>query len=68
MKYMKLEDVMKKYKDEWILAEVLKTDSQTKEPVKLKLLKHSKDRDEVDEAMRKTKAKHLTAFYTGKIG
>lgn len=62
---MKIKDVKKKYKNEWVLAEVLKEGLD--EPEEVRVIKHSKDRDEIHKALEKTKAKHTYHFYTGKI-
>ncbi|MEW6620751.1 MAG: hypothetical protein AB1422_15685 [bacterium] len=63
---MKLKEVKEKYTDEWVLAEVLKED-ELGEPTELKVITHSKDRDETYDAMKKVKGKYSYHFYTGKI-
>ena len=63
---MKIEEVRKLYKDEWVLAEVLKAD-EIGQPIEVNVIAHSKNRDETYEAMKHTKAKDITHFYTGEI-
>jgi riboflavin synthase len=63
---MKLENVKKKYKDEWILAEVLEEDEEG-EPTEIKVIAHSKNRDHTYDAMKKVKGKYSYHFYTGAI-
>ncbi|MGB3457730.1 MAG: hypothetical protein WBB08_00230 [Halobacteriota archaeon] len=63
---MKIEEIKKRYKDEWVLVEVLAED-ELREPVEVELIAHSKSRNDTYEAMRKTKAKDIAHFYTGKI-
>jgi hypothetical protein len=50
---MKIEEIKKRYKDEWVLVEVLAED-ELREPVEVELIAHSKSRDDTYEAMRKT--------------
>lgn len=54
---MKLKDVEEKYRDEWVLAEVLKEDASG-EPTELKVIAHSKNRDDTYDAMEKVKGKY----------
>ena len=61
---MKIEEIKRKYRDEWVLAEVIEESGQ---PTEVKLIAHSKSRDDTYEAMRKTKAKDIAHFYTGAI-
>jgi len=63
---MKIEELKKRYKDEWVLVEVLAED-KLREPVEVVLIAHSKSRDDTYEAMKKTKAKDIAHFYTGEI-
>lgn len=63
---MTIETVKRRYKDEWVLAEVLEQD-ELGEPIKLKVLKHSKSRDEIDEALEEFKYLFTYQFYTGKL-
>jgi len=62
----KIEDIKKRYKDEWVLVRVEKAD-ELGQPTQVELIAHSKSRDETYEAMRKTKAKDIAHFYTGEI-
>lgn len=62
----KIEDIKKRYKDEWVLVRVEKID-EIGQPTEVKLIAHSKSRDETYEAMRKTKATDIAHFYTGEI-
>jgi len=61
---MKIEEIKRKYRDEWVLAEVIEESGQ---PTEVKLIAHSKSRDDTYEAMRKTKAKDIAHFYTVEI-
>jgi hypothetical protein len=63
---MKLKEVEKKYRDEWVLAEVLKED-KSGEPIEVNVIAHSKNRDDTYDAMEKVKGKYSYHFYTGKI-
>ena len=63
---MKIGEIKKRYKDEWVLVEVLEED-ELREPVEVELIAHSKSRDDTYEAMKKTKAKDIAHFYTGEI-
>ena len=63
---MKLKEIEEKYNDEWVLAEVLK-DDEFGEPIELKVIAHSKNRDDTYDAMKKVKDKYSYHFYTGKI-
>jgi|LGVD01.1.fsa_nt_gb hypothetical protein len=63
---MKTEEIKKRYKDEWVLVEVLAED-ELREPVEVKLIAHSKARDEISETLKETKTKYTYQFYTGEI-
>jgi len=63
---MKIEEIKRKYRDEWVLAEVIEED-ESGQPTEVKLIAHSKSRDDTYEAMRKTKAKDIAHFYTVEI-
>lgn len=63
---MKIEDLKKQYKDEWVLVEVLEED-ELNMPTNVRLIAHSKNRDDTYKAMKESKAKHLAHFYTGEI-
>ncbi len=63
---MKIEEIKEAYKDEWVLVEVLEEDD-LKRPTNVKIIAHSKNRDDTYEAMSRTKAKHIAHFYTGEL-
>ena len=64
---MTVEALKRKYKDEWVLAEVLETDAQG-HPTRVRLIAHSKNRDEVYRALRTVPdGKHVCTLYTGEI-
>ena len=63
---MKLKEVEDKYRDEWVLVEVLK-ENEAGEPTHVKVIAHSKNRDFTYDAMNKIKGKYSYHFYTGKI-
>lgn len=64
---MKISEVKKKYKNTWVLAEVIKMD-EVNQPVDVKPILASKDRDEVYDAIAKVPKGKLTAtLYTGKM-
>lgn len=62
---MKIEDIKKKYKDEWVLVEVERAD-ETDRPTEGNVIKHSKARDEIYEEQRSVKG-DIAIIYTGKI-
>ena len=63
---MKAKEIEKKYKDEWVLVEVLKED-ELGEPTEVKVIAHSKNRDDTYAAMKRAKGKYTYHFYTEKI-
>ncbi len=63
---MNINEVKKKYKDEWVVAEILKED-ELGTPIKVKVLAHSKSRDVTYKALREAKDKYTYHFYTGEI-
>jgi len=64
---MKVSQLKKKYKNQWVLAEVLKEGSFN-EPVEVKPLAHSPLREKVYDYLSKVqKGKYVATFYTGKI-
>jgi len=63
---MKIKEVEERYKNEWILAEILKED-ENGQPIEVKVIAHSKNRDDTYAAMKKAKGKYTYHFYTGKI-
>ncbi len=66
---MKIEEVKQKYKDEWVLGEVLKEDTRTGEPLEINVIAHSRNRDDTYDAMllASKKYKHLCHLYSGEI-
>jgi len=64
---MKISEVNKKYKNQWILAEVLEQD-ELSQPIKVKVITRSSDRDKIyEEIARLPRGFRVTTFYTGKI-
>ena len=63
---MDIDKIKERYKDEWVLVEVVKYD-EIGQPVEGNVIAHSRNRDDTYEAMTKTKAKQLYHIYTGKI-
>lgn len=63
---MKIDEIKHKYKDEWVLVEVVKVD-ENGQLIEGNVIAHSRNRDDTYEAMKKTKAKDTAHFYTGKI-
>jgi len=61
-----IEEIKKKFKDEWVLMEVFEKDElgQTKSG---KVIAHSKNRDDTYAALKKTMGVHTLHFYTGEI-
>ena len=64
---MDIAELKRTHKDEWVLAEVLEIDEEGA-PKRVKLIKHSKDRDEVYKGLSEVKkGKHICTLYTGEI-
>lgn len=64
---MKIAELKKKFKNRWVLAEVLKED-ELNQPVEVKLIKTSADPNKLYEDMAKLpQGKTFTTFYTGKM-
>lgn len=64
---MKVKELYKKYKNQWVLAEVLK-ENKINEPIEVKPLYHSPDREKVYDYLGKIKkGTYVATFYTGKI-
>jgi len=61
---MNIEKITKTYKDEWVLVEVLKEDKEGN-PLDVKLIAHSKNRDDTYDKLKDTKGKYICHFYTG---
>lgn len=63
---MKIKTLMRKFKNEWVLAKVLKEDKHIG-VVEAEPIAHSKNRDEVYDALLKVKkGQHVMTLYTGK--
>lgn len=68
---MKISEVNKKYKNTWVLAEVLKEDGLN-QAVEVKPIATSKDKNEIYDKLAslsasRTSGKTFTTIYTGKI-
>ena len=63
---MKIEDVRKKYPDQWVLVEVTKIDRRGN-IIEGTVIANSKNRDDTYRKMKETKAKDIAHFYTGEI-
>lgn len=64
---MKISEVKKKFKNTWVLAQVLKEDRLNR-AVDVKPIFTDKDRNKVyDKITTLPKGTHITTFYTGKI-
>lgn len=64
---MKIAEVNKKYKNTWVLAEVLKQD-KLDQPVDVKPIMVSKDRNELYKRMATLpRGTHVATLYTGEI-
>lgn len=63
---LSIKQIKERFKNEWVLVEVLEKD-ELNQPAKAKVIAHSKNRDDTYDAMKKTKAKDISHFYTGKI-
>ncbi|MGA1796658.1 MAG: hypothetical protein ACMUIL_12445, partial [bacterium] len=50
----------------WVLVEILKED-ELGQPIDIRLLAHSKSRDDIYAELRETKSTYVSIFYTGKI-
>ena len=60
-----IKDVMKKYKNEWLLIKVTVVDDQD-QPAEGEIISHSKNRDEIYDAQKKFKG-DLYITYSGKM-
>ena len=61
-----IENIKEDYKDEWVLVEIITEDDKGR-PIDVELLKHSKNRDDIYDALKLTKRKYTFQFYTGSI-
>jgi len=62
---VKVEEIKKKYREEWVLAEVIEED-EFGQPTEVELIAHSKARDEIYEKQRELN-KDIAIIYTGAI-
>ena len=68
---MKISEVKKKYKNTWVLAEVLKEDELNR-AIEVQPIKTSRDKNELYDKLasfpqNKTVGKTFTTIYTGKV-
>ncbi|MBU2461582.1 hypothetical protein KKH65_01755 [bacterium] len=63
---MNIKDIEERYKDEWVLVEVMKEDELGR-TIEGRVIAHSRNRDDTYVAMKETKAKDIAHFYMGKI-
>lgn len=64
---MKVSEVKKKFKNTWVLAEVVK-ENELNQPTDVKPIMASKERDEIYDRMAKLpRGKKVATLYTGKI-
>lgn len=64
---MKVAEVKKKFKNTWVLAEVLKED-ELNQPIEVKPIMSSDDRNKLyDKIATLPKGTHVATLYTGKI-
>lgn len=62
---MTIQEIKSRFKDEWVLVEILEED-ELQRPQKVRLIIHSKIRDEIYEALKEYRG-YTYQFYTGKI-
>jgi hypothetical protein len=62
---MNIEELKKRYKDEWLLVKITMTDEQDR-PIEGEVLLHSKNRDEIYEAQKHLK-EYLYITYSGEM-
>jgi hypothetical protein len=62
---MNIEELKKRYKDEWLLVKITITDEQDR-PIEGEVLLHSKNRDEIYEAQKHLK-EYLYITYSGEM-
>ncbi|HLC69119.1 MAG TPA: hypothetical protein VJH24_04735 [Candidatus Bilamarchaeaceae archaeon] len=60
---MKMDEMKKRFEDEWVLAKVLELD-ELDQPKEVEVIAHSKNRDEIYDKQKKMKG-FLAIFYTG---
>ena len=62
---MKIQDIIDKYHNEWILVNVEKI-NEINQPVEGQLILHSKNRDDIYKKMKSVKG-HTYTMFTGKV-
>jgi hypothetical protein len=62
---MRLEEIKEKFKDEWVILEVLKED-EIGQPIEGKVIAHSRERDEVYKKQREMEG-DIAVFYAGEV-
>lgn len=60
-----MEEIEEKFKDEWVMIEVLEEDEYEK-PTKGRVIAHSKSRDEIYDLL-KDKTGDISVFFAGEI-
>jgi len=60
-----INEIKKRFKDEWVLVEVIEKDNLNR-PSKGKVITHSKNRNEIYDALKKARGKHTYQFHTGR--
>lgn len=64
---MTIEEIKKKYKNQWILAKVLK-ENKLNQVTEAKVILASPDKEEIYKALGQVKkGEHICTFYTGEI-
>ena len=62
---MKIEEIKQKYKNQWLLIKVEKT-NKLNQPIDGQLVANSKNRDDIYKKMKSVKG-HMYTVYSGKI-
>ena len=63
---MKIKEILKKYKDEWLLIEYARLDENLN-VVEGKVLAHSPNKEKIYAELMKTKGKNVAIEYGGKL-
>ena len=63
---MKISTLKKKFKNQWVLAEVVKEDKLNR-LVEVEPIVHDRERAKIYDAISKVKNKHVATIYTGKL-
>jgi len=61
-----VDEIKERFKDEWVLVEVLEK-NELNQPTKGRVIAHSRNRDDIYDALKGTKGKHTYQFWTGEI-